>query len=136
MSSRLHSHLAALASSFATSVLEAVRGSSLEDLRITTGTANSTVDHARPASRAAAVTKAPRPKSSRRLGRRSAEDISRALDGVVGLLKKNKAGLRAEQIRAELGMQSKEMPRVLADGLSGKKLRKKGQKRATTYFAS
>ncbi len=136
MSNRLHSHLADLASSFATSVLAAVRGSSLEELRITNG-------HGRPASapeprvgRAAAAPKASPAKSNRRLGRRSAADISRALDGVVSLLKRNKAGLRAEQIRTELGMQAKEMPRVLSDGLSHKKLRKKGQKRATTYFAS
>jgi hypothetical protein len=33
-------------------------------------------------------------------------------------------------------MQSKEMPRVLAEGLAKKKLKKKGQKRATTYFAA
>jgi hypothetical protein len=134
MSNRLHSHLADLASSFATSVLAAVRSSSLEELRITNG-------HGRPApehrgARAAAAAKAAPAKSSRRLGRRSAADISRALDGVVSLLKKKKAGLRAEQIRTELGMQAKEMPRVLSDGLSHKKLRKKGQKRATTYFAS
>jgi hypothetical protein len=43
--------------------------------------------------------------------------------------------MRAEQIRAQLKMQSKEMPRVLAEGLAKRKLRKKGQKRATTYFA-
>jgi hypothetical protein len=33
-------------------------------------------------------------------------------------------------------MQAKEMPRVLSEGLAKKKLKKKGQKRATTYFAS
>jgi hypothetical protein len=32
-------------------------------------------------------------------------------------------------------MQSKEMPRVLSEGLAKRKLKKKGQKRATTYFA-
>jgi hypothetical protein len=71
-----------------------------------------------------------------RLARRSPEDIAAALGQVVGLLKKNKAGLRAEQIRTELKMQAKEMPRVLKEGLTTKALKSKGQKRATTYFAT
>jgi hypothetical protein len=70
-----------------------------------------------------------------RLARRSADDIAAALAQVQGLLKKHKDGLRAEQIRDTLRIQSKEMPRVLSDGLAKRKLRKKGQKRATTYFA-
>jgi Fic family protein len=60
----------------------------------------------------------------------------RALDGVIALVKKHKGGLRAEQIRAELGMQAKEMPRVLSEGLSKKKLKRRGRKRATTYSAA
>jgi predicted HTH transcriptional regulator len=71
-----------------------------------------------------------------RLKRRSADDIAKALDRVVALVKKHKAGLRAEEIREQLKMQSKEMPRVLKDGLAKKKLKSKGQKRATTYMAA
>jgi hypothetical protein len=55
---------------------------------------------------------------------------------VVALVKKNKNGLRAEAIRTSLGMASKEMPRVLKEGLAKKKLKAKGQKRATTYTAA
>ena len=58
------------------------------------------------------------------------------LDGVVALVKKHKEGLRAEQIRSELALVAKEMPRVLKEGLSSRRLKSKGQKRATTYFAS
>jgi len=43
--------------------------------------------------------------------------------------------MRSEDIRAKLGLESKEMPRVLKEGLAKKKLSAKGQKRATTYFA-
>ena len=57
------------------------------------------------------------------------------LGKVVGLVKKHKDGLRAEEIRTNLGMLSKEMPRILKEGVSTKKLSTKGQKRATTYFA-
>ncbi len=74
-------------------------------------------------------------KSSGRLRRRSPAEIASTVGRVVDLVKKHKDGLRAEQIRTELGLQAKEMPRVLQEGLAARKLRAKGQKRATTYFA-
>jgi hypothetical protein len=77
-----------------------------------------------------------RGRKSGRLPRRSAEGIAKALDQVIALVKKHKDGLRAEQIREQLKMQSKEMPRVLKEGVSKKKLKSKGQKRATTYTAA
>jgi hypothetical protein len=44
--------------------------------------------------------------------------------------------MRAENIRAKLGLQAKAMPRILKSGLAAPKvLTSKGQKRATTYFA-
>jgi len=69
-----------------------------------------------------------------RLARRSQGQIEKALGDVVALVKK-KPGLRAEQIRKDLGLEAKEMPRILAEGLSSKKLAKKGEKRATAYSA-
>jgi hypothetical protein len=44
-------------------------------------------------------------------------------------------GLRAEQIRAELGIAKREWMRPLGLALDSKKLTKKGSKRATTYFS-
>ena len=76
-----------------------------------------------------------KPAKPGRLPRRSAEDIAAALGQVLALVKKNKDGLRAEEIRASLGLESKELPRVLKEGIATRKLRTKGQKRATTYFA-
>ncbi len=73
---------------------------------------------------------------SGRLPRRSAEDIAKLLGEVVIVVKKHKDGLRAEQIRGELGLRAKELPRILKAALVMKKLKAKGQKRATTYFAS
>jgi len=84
---------------------------------------------------ASAAAAAPRARKLGRLHRRSPEQIANALDRVVALVKGNKDGLRAEQIRAALKMQSKEMPRVLREGLAKRKLKAKGQKRATTYTA-
>jgi Fic family protein len=131
MQNNLHTHLSDLASSFASSVLQAIKGASLEELL---GGSRS-VERGSPAVRSGSR-KATRQSSPGRLPRRSAQDIGKALDGVVTLVKKNKAGLRAEQIRAALGVQSKELPRVLSEGLARKVLKKKGQKRATTYFAA
>jgi hypothetical protein len=53
----------------------------------------------------------------------------------MALVKKSKDGLRAEEIRQKLGLESKEMPRVLKEGLATKMLSKRGQKRATVYLA-
>jgi hypothetical protein len=129
--SNLRSRLADLASTFTDSVIDAIRSTSLEELLTESGS--------RPKTRQAEAPTRTAPKVARpasgRLPRRSAEDIAGELDRIVSLVQKHKDGLRAEQIRAELGLQAKELPRVLKEGLSSKKLRSKGQKRATTYFA-
>jgi hypothetical protein len=138
--SSLRSSLNDLAATFASSVLAAVRGASLDELvGKTDGGARR--GPGRPPKAKAAPTAATAPTNSNgrksgRLKRRSPEDIAKALDQVVALVKKNKNGLRAEAIRANLGMASKEMPRVLKEGLAKKKLKAKGQKRATTYTAA
>lgn len=67
--------------------------------------------------------------------RRSAEEIAELVTAVVALVKKHKEGLRAEQIREQVGLEAKEMPMVLKTAVSGRLLKTKGQKRATTYFA-
>jgi hypothetical protein len=54
----------------------------------------------------------------------------------VTLVKKHDKGLRAEQIRSQLGIAKKEWARPLEAALASKKLTKKGEKRATTYFST
>jgi hypothetical protein len=139
----LRTNLESLASSFASAVLQAIRGASLEDLLADAGGGARRGPGRPPAPRATPTTsgipttsKTPRSRKSGRLARRSPEQIAKALDQVVALVKGKKDGLRAEQIRAALKMESKEMPRVLQEGLAKKKLKSKGQKRATTYFAA
>lgn len=129
----LRSQLDSLAATFANAIVDAIRGASLHELVASEGRA---APAARPA--ASPVEKAlPPAKATRtgRLKRRSNEDIGQVLDQIVALVKKNKDGLRAEQIRAELDLQAKELPRVLKEGLGSKRLRKMGQKRATVYSA-
>jgi hypothetical protein len=133
----LRSNLESLASNFAASVLDAIRSASLEELLDDSGGGGRRGRGRPPKSNGApTASAAPRARKSGRLPRRSIEDITKALDQVVALVKGKKDGLRAEQIRDALKMQSKEMPRVLQEGLAKKKLKTKGQKRATTYFAA
>ena len=142
----LRSQLDQLARSFAEQVISAIRGSSLQELTATNGrVARTDAPRAFASSGAArkAVTEATgtatrtarAARSSGRLPRRSADEIAAELDKIVALVKRHKDGLRAEAIRSNLGMQSKEMPRILKEGIAKKKLSSKGQKRATTYFA-
>jgi hypothetical protein len=128
----LRSQLDSLAASFANAVVDAIRSASLHELVSTEGRGGAAA--ARGGSPVAKATAAKTTRSGR-LKRRSSEDIGQVLDQVVSLVKRNKDGLRAEQIRTELGLQAKELPRVLKEGLSSKRLRKSGQKRATVYSA-
>jgi len=132
----LRSQLNELAAQFADAVVNAIRGSSLEELLAQAGGSGAPRrGPGRPRSAAASESKS-RVRSPGRLPRRSAEEIAAELDRVVAVVKKSKAGLRAEEIRAALKMQPKEMPRILKEGLSAKVLKSKGQKRATTYTAA
>jgi hypothetical protein len=154
MPSRLHAAISELAAQFATSVLREIRGASLDEIlaegpgaprrgpgrpRSTTPAAPKRAARSAPARKKAspAKTTAPAKKTSKgRLRRRSPADILKALGAVVELVKKNPKGLRAEQIRTQLKMEAKEMPRVLKEGLAKKTLKSKGQKRSTTYTAA
>jgi|SRR5580704_9928551 hypothetical protein len=137
--SSLNSQLESLAHSFVNDVITAIRGSSLQEL-VGPGAGKSTGRSSR------AVTPGgggqPDPLSvpakrgkAGRLKRRSPEEIEALLGKIVLLVKTHKDGMRAEEIRSKLGLEAKEMPRVLKEGLKKKKLSSKGQKRATTYFA-
>ena len=71
-----------------------------------------------------------------RLHRRSADEIQAGLDAVVRLVRKSKDGLRAEDIRTELGLDRRELPRVLKEGVAVGALKVvSGQKRSTAYGA-
>jgi len=76
-------------------------------------------------------------KKPSRLPRRSAEQIEATARAVANLLRKHAGGLRSEQIRVELGLDVREVPRVLRLGLEDKMIRVLGgEKRSTTYGAA
>jgi hypothetical protein len=133
----LQSQLDALASNFAKAIIAALQRASLQEFvgsdrgRGSSGrTPRREVSVASPGP---TVSKAA-PRKPGRLPRRSADEIAATLNKIILLVKTHKDGMRAEEIRSKLGMQSKEMPRILKEGVSTKKLTTKGQKRATTYF--
>jgi hypothetical protein len=138
MATILRSTLASLADNFASAVFAAIRSASLDELVAESGGApgrprgSSTTKAASTPAR----TSAPSRRSKGRLPRRSPADIAKALGTIVALLKGKKAGLRSEQIRDALKLDKRELPRVLGEGLKTKKLKSKGQKRATVYSAA
>ncbi len=84
----------------------------------------------KPATRAPSATGSPG-KRLRRSGQQLLEDAQR----VLKLLATNKKGLRIEQINARLGTPPKQLTRPIQKLLDDGKIRKQGQKRATTYFS-
>jgi len=135
--STIQSQLEVLASRFTDEVMRALRTASLEELlagkpgRAVGGGVRTRGGGGQPDPLA---TPGKKRGNGARLPRRSQEEIAKALDKIVLLVKTHKNGMRAEEIRAKLGMEPKEMPRILKLGVSTKKLASKGQKRATTYF--
>jgi hypothetical protein len=128
----IHETLHGLASQFTNEVLAAIRTASVEDLLGDSVTARAS----RPAT-TSHRTIAPNAKAKPgRLARRGPEEIGKMIERISGLLAKSPAGLRAENLREKLGVDAKELPRPLADGLKQRRFTSKGQKRATTYYAA
>lgn len=145
--SNLRNTIESLASQFASSVLDALRSASIDELADVAGRgAPARRGPGRPRAEsnegAAAAPRAGAPGArgaargrGGRLGRRTQSDITRMVESIVDVLAKNASGLRSEQIREALNVEAKELPRPLAEALSTGRVTKTGQKRATTYFA-
>lgn len=123
--STLEKTLQTRAIEFANAIVAALKGASIDELVSMEGKSRTT-SSGRPAPVAR--------RKGGRLVRRSLEDITTTLGSIVSLVNKHPKGLRAEQIRTELGLDTRELPRPLAEGLKTGALKKTGQKRATTYF--
>jgi hypothetical protein len=69
--------------------------------------------------------------------RRTEEDLQEGVTKLVRCVKaQGKDGASAETIREELGIERKELPRLIFDALKQRLLTKRGKKRGTMYFAS
>jgi hypothetical protein len=129
--STLNSSIQSLADAFATKVLAAIRGASLEE--ILGKTSPTRRGPGRPRRSAATPT---RRGAKRGRVRRTAGDIAAVANRIVSFVAKHRKGIRGEQIRKELGIAKNAWMKPLGVALASKKLRKTGKKRATTYFAS
>jgi hypothetical protein len=135
MPASLRQHMNELASAFATNVLHAIRTASLQELLGESSGGRRRAASDAPSSSAAVAAPRATGRKGRRLRRRSAGQIGKMVEAIVELLGKHPAGLRAEQIRDALDLQSKELPRPLKEALDSGRIVKSGQKRATTYRA-
>jgi hypothetical protein len=138
--SNLRNTIESLASQFASSVLDALRSASIDELADVAGRGAVRRGPGRPrAESSEGAAAAPRRGAARgrggRLGRRTQNDITKMVESIVDVLAKSASGLRSEQIREALNVEAKELPRPLAEALSSGLVTKTGQKRATTYFA-
>jgi len=135
----LKDEISKLSNQFAQGILQAIRTSSLDEILEKDAAAPAKSVRAPRAATSKASVSAPAPAKARRGGgrlhRRSEEELGAIGDKVIELLKAHAEGLRAEQIRVAIGIDAKELPRPLKDLLASKKIKAKGQKRATTYFA-
>jgi hypothetical protein len=133
MVTSLRGRLSDLATEFVSTVLNVVRHASVEEVLGEGHAVQRPVRAATPRSAASSPATAPRNRSAR-LARRSAGDIADVIERIVELVEAHPEGLRAEQIREELALEAKELPRPLSDAIAAGRLRKAGRKRATTYF--
>ena len=119
----LRQQLDELATQFAQGVMAAIRSASIAEL------------HGDPKPpRGGSTPKKATKRSSGRLARRSAEEIETSLSYVLKLVRTSKRGMTAEEIRTTLGLERREVPRILKTGLRSKRLKSKGQKRWTRYL--
>jgi hypothetical protein len=137
--STLKASIQSLANQFATGVLAAIRGSSLEDILGEGGPTRRVPG--RPRKSVGSVGAAPAPAPSRRARggkrlRRSAKDIAAAAGQIAAHVAKHPKGIRGEQVRKDLGIAKNHWMKPLGMALGSKKIRKTGEKRATLYFPS
>jgi hypothetical protein len=118
-----------LAEAFAEGVLDAIRNATLEEI---IGTRESpTTSRTQPSAK--------RPLARRgRPGRPPSPSIAAAIADVtkrmIGVLQKHPNGLRAERLRAELGIPREKMTAAVHAALESKQITKRGERRATTYL--
>lgn len=121
----IDAQLRARVDAFVNEMSELIRQAALEQV----SDALSGAQPRRGAARAARTVKAP---SGKRI-RRSAEDLDKLGERIVAFIDKN-PGARMEDISKGLRRQTKELRRPVQILMAEKRVRTKGQKRATQYF--
>ena len=78
----------------------------------------------------------PRPSPKRTRARRRNLDLSGEMERIVAAVRRHEGGIRAEEIRKELGLEKGIFVRAVQRLLADRQLRKTGEKRRTTYFVA
>src|SRR5580704_11581945 len=104
----LKNRIEALAEEFSAGVLAAIRSASLEEILSegSRGRASAGASASAPALRGPGR---PRGRKSGRLARRSPQQIAAVVESIVGALKKNKTGMRSEQLQKLDSLDKKEI---------------------------
>jgi len=131
MPNTLRSQISELATSLVESILAAARSVPLEEFRVEPRRARHEADLniGVVADRRTVV-------DSSADGARSKQATAKTLELVVLLLRGQRGGMRAEYLRKKLGVSKPEITRALKQGLDAKRIVRKGERRATTYFAA
>ena len=136
--SRLQTTIEHLASTFLTSVVEAIRNASLVELSaFAAAPARSTVaapsrakaPAARPAPSARPTGPAARPR-----GGAGGVDIEKYLAKLLGMLRTTWNGAQGGELRHELGLSKGQFLRVAAAGMAMGQIRREGERRGIRYF--
>jgi len=131
----LHATINALASEFAHDLLRALRDAPLKDIVAETSSGHV---QRRAARRVSDGTKSI---AGHKRVRRSPETLKKLADQIVALVAKHPKGIRAEELKAAMGVKpgnvgAKVFTKPLSVALASKKIRKRGHRRATTYFSA
>jgi len=126
--SALKEVISAATEEFVTAIIAAIRGASFDEIAETSG------DESVSSPRAKVVKASGKGKGGKRI-RRSSDDIQGVVEKIVSFVKKHADGVSAEEIREQLGVERKELPRPISEALGQKLISKRGHKRATKYFA-
>ncbi len=86
--------------------------------------------------RPAGQTRSAKPGRSSRSGRRSPEETEALARKLATFIGKQPKGIRVEAMGKQLGMKTAELMLPIKKALAAKWIKRTGQKRATTYFAS
>lgn len=135
--STLQSRIQALSAAFADSIIAALRETSISELTSAAGVGGGGRGkhvHSSSEDIEETPTKPRAAKKTGRLARRSEEDILKVVEEILVVVKKHPEGIRAEELREELGLDKKEMPKPMLVALANGSLRKEGEKRATVYY--
>ena len=130
----LRDSIAALADTFARSLVDAVRKAAREELLTGLEHPEPARRPTEPSPRSGSLPRAKRTRATRSARKGSSANVAIVIEQIVAVLQKHPTGLRAERLRTELALEPKEMAGPIASALSNEQIGKRGANRGTVYF--